>query len=121
MHDGVPLCALDMHSEIGRASQAEFFEASTELQRFARDYVPGGSHRRLFRMAIFHAESGLLDRRLASEGLDELTEFWHCEEVRRLGMSDPSRRFELYDILRSEAFRLAAIRLKHLHSAGSAR
>ena len=114
MISGVSLCALDMHSEVGRGALREFYQSSDLLRGFAARHVRAKSPLRLINMALFHAESSILDRYLSSPGLDALTEDTEREEMRRLGMVDPDHRGELMDIFRAEAGRLAEVRTRRL-------
>jgi hypothetical protein len=121
--EGIPLCAVDMFSELGRGALRELLLSSAALGGFVERHVRGRGALRLVNMALFHAESSILDRYLSSAGLDALTEATESEEMRHLGMVDPQRRGELREILRAEAGRLAQIRTRRLaamHGPGEA-
>lgn len=111
---GVPLCSVDMFSEVGRGALREFFLSSTSFKNFAARHIKSPRPIRLFNMALFHAESAILDRYLAAPALDRLTLEVEHEEMGHLGMTDPEHRMELRDLILADAGRLASIRRKRL-------
>jgi hypothetical protein len=68
----------------------------------------------MLNMALFHAESSILNRYLSSPGLDALTQEVEASEMRRLGMKNPDNRWELRRLLRADASTLAEIRRRKL-------
>ncbi len=115
--DGIPLCALDQYTQLGKTALRQFYQTSTVLQKFALKHVPRRNPQALINLAMFQAESSLLDRFLSSPKLDELTDTVEEAEMRDLGMVDPANRKELYGLLKSNADHLAPIRMKNLTSA----
>lgn len=115
--DGIPLCALDQYTQLGKTVLKQFYQSSDVLQEFAFKHVFGHSPQPLINLAMFQAESSLLDRYLSSPQLDGLTDATEAAEMRYLGMADPTYRNELYGLLRCNADKLASIRLKSLRSS----
>lgn len=111
---GVPLCGVDMFSECGRGALREFFLSSTKFKDFSARHIHGSSPMRLFNMALFHAESSILDRYLSSPALDLLTRDVEHEEMGHLGMRDPDHKTELRALIAADARRLAEIRSRRV-------
>lgn len=111
---GVPLCGIDMFSEVGRGALREFFLTSASFKNFAAQHIKSPRPMQLFNMALFHAESSILDRYLAAPALDRLTLEVEHEEMGHLGMTDPEHRTELRDLILADAGRLASIRRQRL-------
>ena len=111
---GVPLCGIDMFSEVGRGALREFFLSSASFKHFAAQHIKSPGPMRLFNMALFHAESAILDRYLAAPALDRLTLEVEHEEMGHLGMTDPENRTVLRDLILADAGRLADIRRQRL-------
>lgn len=117
--EGVPLCAVDMFSETGRSCLREWVSRSDRLKGFLARHVHGGTPARLLHMGLFHVESSILGRFLTAPASRKLTSETEEEEMRHLGMTDPSRRVELREILTSESEDLAKIRRRRLLELGS--
>lgn len=112
--EGVPFCAIDMFSEFGRAVLRDFFRSSKPIKAFAAQHIQKGNHIRLLNMAMFHAESSHLNAYLASPGLQQLRDDTEHSEMLHLGMTDGTKRHELYGVLTAEAGFLASIRRHRL-------
>jgi len=112
--EGIPLCAVDMFSEVGRAALRDYFVNSKAVRAFAGHHIRKANPIRLLSMALFHAESGMLDRHLTSPALDGIRDAVEQEEMRHLGMTDVAARTELRAILTDEAGVLAATRRHHV-------
>lgn len=112
--EGVPLCAVDMFSEFGRAVLRDFFRSSKPIKAFAAQHIRKGSHVRLLNMAMFHAESSHLNAYLVSPGLQQLRDDTEHSEMLHLGMTHGMRRHELYGVLTAEAEFLASMRRHRL-------
>lgn len=113
--EGVPLCAVDMFSEFGRAVLRDFFRSSRPIKEFAAEHIAKGSHIRLLNMAMFHAESSHLNAYLTSPGLQELRDDTERCEMVHLGMlRGAAQRHDLYAVLEAEAGFLANIRRHRL-------
>lgn len=113
---GIPLCAVDMFSEFGRSALREFFLGSRRLMSFCSAHARGANAVRLLNMALFHVESSLASQQLMSPELSALTDATCAQEMRSHGMSDPEARHALSTLLREEASKLAAIRIRRLRT-----
>jgi hypothetical protein len=111
---GLPLCALDQYTQLGKIALKRFYQSSGALQDFASQHIPRQNPQPLINLAMFQAESALLDRYLMSPSLDELTEATEAAEMLSLGMVEPTKRKHLYRLLAGEADRLATIRTDSL-------
>lgn len=100
---GVPACAFDMFSEIGRAAIAQFMTDAPRVKEFITERAHTRSPLRLLNMALFHTESSRLNRYLASDSLNKLTQTVEGEEMRDHGLIDPDDRHSLYALLESHA------------------
>ena len=98
----IPLCAVDQFSAIGKGVLAKFFRANEALRDFAAERVAPRASAATFTMALFHVESSILDRRLASPLLDELTEETEVIELRRCGLLRGSDGHQLYEVLQGQ-------------------
>ncbi|MEL4180216.1 hypothetical protein AABB87_15455 [Roseateles sp. PN1] len=116
LFEGLPLCGVDMFSELGRSALREFF-LSPNIRRFTAQHCWARSPVRMLNMAMFHVESSNLDRYLCSDGLSRLTAETETQELLQLGLSSAERRQELYALLRSEAEALAQIRIFRLRAS----
>ena len=110
MIDGVPMCAIDQFSEMGKSVLTTFFRQSARLVKFSERWTEPRRCTAVFSMALFHVESGILDRRLTSPMLDELTDETESLELRQRGLKAGADRHEIYGILRGELPRLHELR-----------
>jgi hypothetical protein len=113
---GLPLCTLDQYTQPGKIALRRFYLSSEALQDFALQHVPRHNPQPLINLAMFQAESSLLDRYLSSPQLDGLTDATEESEMRSMGMVEPTNRRRLYSLLDHEADRLAAIRISSLEN-----
>jgi hypothetical protein len=112
--DGVPLCAVDQFSMFGKSVLRRFYRQSKAAPRVEL-FLTDKKHRdAALNMALFHVESSLLDRRLSSPMLNELTEDTEAAEMRRAGLVAGADRHAFYDQLRLGAPELNAIRIEAL-------
>lgn len=100
---GVPACAFDMFSEVGRAAIAQFMNEAPRVKEFITEKANTRSPNRLLNMALFHTETSRLHRYLASDSLTQLTQTVEGEEMREHGMIEPDDRHSLYTLLESHA------------------
>ncbi len=100
---GVPACAFDMFSEVGRAAIAQFMTDAPRVKEFITAKAQTRSPARLLAMALFHTESSRLHRYLASDSMTQLTQTVEAEEMREHGMVDPDDRHSLYALLEGQA------------------
>lgn len=100
---GVPACAFDMFSEVGRAAIAQFMTDALRVKEFITEKARTRSPLRLLNMALFHTESSRLHRYLASDSMNQLTQTVEAEEMREHGMIEPDDRHSLYALLESQA------------------
>jgi len=115
---GVPACAADMHTSIGRRAIAQYSEAVKQKHpRFFEAIQDGISHSKLFELAIFHLEGSKLNRWLECGTLAGYREQVERAELKTLGLSDPASHQQLYQILETECQLLWQIRKAHLSSA----
>ncbi|WP_298355873.1 hypothetical protein [Rhodoblastus sp.] len=70
--DGVPLCALDGHTRLGRQAIARLSREDTAIADFLVRHVPDFRAQRALQLAVFYADSTRLDRRLDWLGSGEL-------------------------------------------------
>jgi hypothetical protein len=70
--DGVPLCALDGHTRLGRQAIARLAHANTAIADFLVRQVPDYRAQRALQLGVFYADSARLDRKLTWPGADEL-------------------------------------------------
>jgi hypothetical protein len=70
--DGVPLCALDGHTRLGRQAIAQLSRESTAIADFLVRHVPEFRAQRALQIGVFFADSARLDRKLTWSGADEL-------------------------------------------------
>jgi hypothetical protein len=110
---GVPLCALDQYTRVGKTLISSFIDASEPI----RHYLVKSNRRSLVNMALFQAESSLLDKCIASEEIDALHEELEDAELSREGLPHGSR-LVLHELLRENAFVLADLRRKWLGRVG---
>lgn len=114
--DGVPLCALDSHTRMGRQSIQRYTRECLPVERFIRMNLPGGRTSDALRVAVFFADSALLNPRLNWDG---------GAEIERLGIqadfyavhADPSLGFELINLVRENLDHLDAIRADLMRKA----
>lgn len=111
---GLPLCTLDMYTQLGKIALRRLYQSSETLQDFASQHVPRHNPQPLINLAMFQAESSLLDRHLSSPQLDELTDVTEEAEMLRMGMVEPTNRKQLYRLLKDDADCLATIRTNSL-------
>jgi MgsA AAA+ ATPase C terminal len=57
--NGVPLCALDKHTRLGRQAIGRFAQENAEIARFLTGRGRGSGHDRALRMAVFYADGAL--------------------------------------------------------------
>jgi hypothetical protein len=111
---GLPLCTLDMYTQLGKIALRRLYQSSNTLQDFSLQHVPRCNPQPLINLAMFQTESALLDRYLSSPELDELSEETEEAEMYYLGMVEPTNRKQLYCLLKERAGRLATIRMDSL-------
>jgi hypothetical protein len=70
--DGVPLCALDGHTRLGRQAIARLSRENGAIADFLVRHVPDFRAQRALQLGTFFADSARLDRKLAWPGADEL-------------------------------------------------
>lgn len=70
--DGVPLCALDGHTRLGRQAIARLSRENADIDDFLVRRVPDVRAQRALQLGVFFADSARLDRKLAWPGADEL-------------------------------------------------
>ena len=115
---GVPACAADMYTRVGKGVIAEFSKALRQKHpRFFESIPNARTHSKLVEMAIFHVEGSKLDRWLENKTLAEYRERIEQAELQALGLPDPASRPKLYRILESESELLRQIRQSHLRAA----
>lgn len=96
---GVPACAFDMFSEVGRKAIARFMNDAEPVKKFIAEKANTRSPLRLLNMALFHAETSKLNRFIAADSFNQLTLTTEQEEMREHGMTDPDDRHRLYALL----------------------
>lgn len=96
---GVPACAFDMFSEVGRKAIARFMNDAGPVKKFIAEKTNTRSPLRLLNMALFHAETSKLNRFIAADSFNQLTLDTEREEMREHGMTDPDDRHLLYALL----------------------
>ncbi len=115
---GVPACAADMHTSIGRQAITQLSEVVKQKHpRFFEASPDVISHSKLFGMAIFHFEGSKLNCWLECGTLAKYRERVERAELQTLGLSDPASRQQLYQIVETECQLLWQIRKAHLLSA----
>ncbi len=113
--DGIPLVAVDQFSAVGKSVVERLRRACRPLREQVIEYVEPQRQLRAINMALFHIESSLLDRRLSSPSLDELTEDTESIEMLRAGLRQVGQREDFYGLMRESlpdlnAFRAEALR-----------
>jgi|GEM_PF-5126371 len=111
---GIPLCALDQYTRVGKAALKAFYEGSQALKDFVHAHVRNARPQALINLAMFQAESSLLDRYLSSPGLDALNSDTEDAELLELGLADAPLRWPLYGVLSQNAGALTVIRKRML-------
>lgn len=96
---GVPACAFDMFSEVGRNAIAQFMNDAGPVKKFIAEKANTRSPLRLLNMALFHAETSKLNRFIAADSFIQLTLTTEQEEMREHGLIDPDDRHRLYALL----------------------
>lgn len=115
--EGIPHCAVDMFSGVGRSVLRDFFGATRSIKDFANENIRRGCHIRLLNMALFHAESSHLNHYLTSPGLKALRDETEQAEMIHLGMMwGGIQRHDLYSLLEAEAPALAHLRRVRLEA-----
>ena len=115
---GVPACAADQYTRVGKGAIAEFTKAIRDKHpRFFENAPDGRSHSKLVSMAIFHFEGSKLDQWLETKATAEYRQRIECIELQALGLPDPESHVELYRILEVESELLWRIRQSHLRAA----
>lgn len=115
---GVPDCAVDQYTRIGRAVIAQFVAKNERVKRLVNDLPRGVDAVKLVSMGVFHVDGSLLDRRLASDALDDLRDEVAQAELEALGLPSKSGlRQSLYGHLEAEMKSLTALRVGALRRA----
>jgi hypothetical protein len=115
---GVPACAADQYTRVGKGAIAEFTKAIRDKHlRFFENVLDARSHSKLVSMAIFHVEGSKLDQWLETKATAEYRQRIERIELQTLGLPDPELHIELYRILEVEFELLWQIRQSHLRAA----
>ena len=107
--NGVPLCALDMHSSMGRKMLKVFCRSSSEIRRFARECRPEVDVASAVSLALFHLDSGRMKQQIVTSASEELRERYETMELARCGIS-AAQRIQLYAAITADADRLNEVR-----------
>ncbi len=107
--DGVPLCALDLHTRLGRNAIAEFRRRSAEIAEFLDRRFSGFRAERALRYAIFFADGGLIRPRLLWKTGLQLERLGVAADFLSIGV-DPGVGAELTELARRNLDELDAIR-----------
>jgi hypothetical protein len=118
---GLPLCALDQYTQLGKIALRRLFQSSDELQDFASRHVQRPDPQPLINLAMFQTESSILDRYLSSRQLDDLKDATDEAEMLFMGMVEPTNQTQLYRLLKEDADRLADFRIEILNNGFSVR
>lgn len=111
---GLPACAVDMHTSIGKRVITEFSRAVKQKHPRLFQAVP--SVPKLLGMAIFHIEGSKLDRWPENETLAQYRERVERAKLQALGLH-PASHAKLYRMLEAESELLWQIRKSHQLSA----
>ena len=115
---GVPACAADMYTRVGRQAIMWFSEVvKREYRGFFEAFPEIINHSNLLGMAIFHFEGSRLGRWLENETIAKYREHVERAELQGLGVPDSESHQELYQILETERQLLWQIRKAHLYVA----
>ncbi len=116
---GIPLCAVDKHTRVGKTSLSIFYRSSKLLQDFLQVHGTPGKNHGLVSVGLFQAESSLLDAYLISPKLGELRRQCEEAELREAGLTEPTHHEAFIQLLSDEAERLSDIRRQCLKSSVS--
>lgn len=115
---GLPACAADMYTRVGKHVTAEFAKAIRDKHpRFFEGVPDARAHAKLLGMALFHAEGSKLDRWVESGTLTEYREAIEEAELRGLGWPKSEPRHRVYQMLDAERRLLWQIRRSHMRAA----
>lgn len=108
--DGLPVCAADMFTRVGKASFRELQRAILALQPFTTQQLGLG---------VFYLDGGLVDQELTAPGIDAIQRAGELTDLVSAGLS-PAAYGDLRHILRDNMGLLNEIRQAHLrrHLAG---
>jgi hypothetical protein len=112
---GLPACALDKYTRIGKAALKRFYLVSDPLQSFMQQNAQRRNPIALMNMAMFQIESSVLDSYLSTPALEELKTLTDESELASLGLTDSACHGELYRLLRTSADALLQQRLNCWH------
>ena len=70
---GVPAYAFDGFSRIGRGALSRFLATCSPIRNFIAAHAPDADPLAVVAMLVFHAEGGLVDRRLIWRGSETIT------------------------------------------------
>lgn len=107
---GPILCsAVDQHTRSGQKAIRQWVHSVSELSHFFRGRGLAAKAERITRMALFHIEGSVLDRRLTNDCLDLLLEETERAEMCMVGLT-PDDAAHLYSLMRRHHAALNLIR-----------
>lgn len=107
---GLPLCALDKFTRLGKLAIRRYYLSTTELQGFILNFAPKSQPQKLIGMAIFHAESSILARYLLTPKMEELRAETEEVELIAMGLIDTTVHCNFLELLRKTARQLSQTR-----------
>jgi hypothetical protein len=111
--DGVPCCALDGHTRIGRQAIERFSRQNDQVASFLNRHVADFKSQRPLQLAVFFADSAPISRRLVWHGSDQLETDGIAADFIGAGI-DPSVGQRLTALVRTNLDHLNAIRAELL-------